>query len=817
MILEFVAQQAIGGLIGAGAARLGASAARRLLPGLFAAAPPDVAALASGITNELGAEFGSEGGKLAGIEGSLRAIVENHAPDVDRLVALDLDPDRVVEWALERGTGCLAGLDDGEHALLRNVLRRTYAALLRDPEKLPGLQRAVLQALLEQHHRIAALPHETVAAFRMYEARLLLESGRRFLGRIRSDSVLLRAEYAVVPFHPAREHDLEHLRAWCEDDAEERVLLLHGAGGLGKTRLAIALVDDMCGRGWQAGFLNRRMDDARLLPGVFEELLRGERPLLIVIDYAETRRECVRRLLETAARHSRPKLRVLFLARAAGDWWEATKRGSGDIREFMLGARDLALAPIEDSTDTRIAMFEAACQAFARRLGIGSPPPTAPDLTSMDFGKPLYLHMASLAAVRGQAVTEAGELLTWILRRERDAWDANLGELDLSDAFAQAVALATLWRGAQHRSDLLNIAKAAPVTADAADTHRKIARLLARLYPETPGLGVLRPDILGEELVAEELAKDPDLLRAALASDVPDERIRHAFTVLGRLAGRREDTAHHLDAALDLDPVRLAPHALEVAKELGDPVAKALERLWEHLDPEARTQLAAEVFDDLPDQLGSLYHFCTEVTRLLYDAERRRCQHADPVKLGVLANNLGNRLSAQKQFTEARQRAEEAVDIYRKLSKLHPNAFKPFLAGSLANLATILGELEDFREALHKTEEAVTIYYKLAEQDPSAVRPHLAGSLGNVAKFLGELGHHEEAMARVEEAVRLLAPYFFRLPATFATLILPMIRQYAKLCQTLSREPDMDLLAPILEKLKELQAGGDHGEPRDPV
>ena len=33
--------------------------------------------------------------------------------------------------------------------------------------------------------------------------------------------------------------------------------------------------------------------------------------------------------------------------------------------------------------------------------------------------------------------------------------------------------------------------------------------------------------------------------------------------------------------------------------------------------------------------------------------------------------------------------------------------------------------------------------------------------------------------------------------------------------QSLGREPDMDLLAPILEKLEELQASRDHGEPQD--
>ncbi len=254
-----------------------------------------------------------------------------------------------------------------------------------------------------------------------------------------------------------------------------------------------------------------------------------------------------------------------------------------------------------------------------------------------------------------------------------------------------------------------------------------------------------------------------------------------------------------------------------MAKQLGDAPAEALKRMWDQLNLEARTRVAAEVFNDLPDQLESLYHFCVEVTRLLYDAERQRRQHPDPVRVGALANNLGTRLGALKHFTEAHEKAQEAVRIYRNLAELHPNTCEPFLAGSLANLATILGGLGYLEEALDKAEEAVTIYRKLAGRHPDALRPYLAGSLSNVAKFLGELGRYEEALLRSEEAVRLLAPYFLRLPEAYGGRIAPIVQQYQALYQSFGREPDVELLAPILRKLEELKNSRSGDRPNDPA
>ena len=99
-------------------------------------------------------------------------------------------------------------------------------------------------------------------------------------------SLLLNARYAVVPWHEAgRSEILADLDAWADDPGREvAVRLLHGEGGIGKTRLAIEWVRRRRGRHEVAGFLRQNPGEAWL-----ERLCGLGPPVLIVIDYAESR------------------------------------------------------------------------------------------------------------------------------------------------------------------------------------------------------------------------------------------------------------------------------------------------------------------------------------------------------------------------------------------------------------------------------------------------------------------------------------------------------------------------------------------------
>ena len=93
----------------------------------------------------------------------------------------------------------------------------------------------------------------------------------------------------MVPFDPARQPELDALNTWLDDARQpQAVRLITGAGGLGKTRLALELCQQRLASNWHAGFLDTD-HDAENMATEWHVLRNLNQPLLIVIDYAETR------------------------------------------------------------------------------------------------------------------------------------------------------------------------------------------------------------------------------------------------------------------------------------------------------------------------------------------------------------------------------------------------------------------------------------------------------------------------------------------------------------------------------------------------
>jgi len=133
-----------------------------------------------------------------------------------------------------------------------------------------------------------------------------------------SESQLLRAEEARVPFDPARQPDLDALHAWLDDPHwPQAIRLVTGAGGLGKTRLALQLCRQRLGIGWHPGLLDPSIEPNGITVA-WRDLLRFKQPLLIVIDYAETRQAVLLALVKSMLQSpldGGQAVRVLLLAR----------------------------------------------------------------------------------------------------------------------------------------------------------------------------------------------------------------------------------------------------------------------------------------------------------------------------------------------------------------------------------------------------------------------------------------------------------------------------------------------------------------------
>ncbi|KQC35387.1 MULTISPECIES: hypothetical protein [unclassified Frankia] len=153
----------------------------------------------------------------------------------------------------------------------------------------------------------------------------------------RTPAQLLRADAEIVDLH-GRESLLAEFTDWCAGEADSAVRLLVGPGGQGKTRFARALTARLREAGWLAGLVD---PEGAHLAG---RLAGSTRPVLLVVDYAETHASLTNTLLKTlGTRTSRTPVRLLLVARGGGDWWDDLTR-QHDLAE---NGQTISLPPVE--------------------------------------------------------------------------------------------------------------------------------------------------------------------------------------------------------------------------------------------------------------------------------------------------------------------------------------------------------------------------------------------------------------------------------------------------------------------------------------
>jgi hypothetical protein len=150
----------------------------------------------------------------------------------------------------------------------------------------------------------------------------------------------LRPEEAVVPFRARPE--LAELLSWCVSGGHAAMRLVTGDGGAGKTRLALRLGEELAAHGWQPLWVPRGAEHEAV--GAVHTM--GQ-PCVLMLDYAETRSELAGLLDQVAADHDGPDLRVLLLARSAGEWWQQLLASVDEHTAALLAAdRLVVLGPV---------------------------------------------------------------------------------------------------------------------------------------------------------------------------------------------------------------------------------------------------------------------------------------------------------------------------------------------------------------------------------------------------------------------------------------------------------------------------------------
>jgi hypothetical protein len=383
-------------------------------------------------------------------------------------------------------------------------------------------------------------------------------------------STLLRAEYAVVPF-TGRAAELADLQAWATGPAAVAARLVTGPAGAGKNRLAQQLVGRLAAAGWLAGFVSGQAPAAQV--GHTGQL---DRPLLVVAADAELRTEQLVALgaaLGERSAAAAPPARLLLLSRAEGTWLAALQRHRDRRVAAVFGAAGgRATVRLTAGGFDQPAQYGAARAAFAAALRLPEPATPPPDLGGCQTV--LAAHAAALDSVLRAGRPPAGEpALGRIVQHDRDhgrRLAAAAGRADLEPGhLAVIAALATLCRPGSADEATALLARLPGFVGDTRYPLAEYVSWLGRLHPGRHGVNPVRPDAVGEWLVAEALAAAPATM-VTLAAAGTDEQVGTALTVLGRAL-----PDHPRLAAAVVDLIRAAPDRLIL---LGVDVAGRLAR-----------------------------------------------------------------------------------------------------------------------------------------------------------------------------------------------------------------------------------------------
>jgi hypothetical protein len=367
----------------------------------------------------------------------------------------------------------------------------------------------------------------------------------------RQPSKLLSAENQVVPF-VLREEELKRLASWRDCSDRGSVMMVHGSGGQGKTRLAFEFAEQCAKAGWS---VERACHCSE--PAVLGSAVQKQRPRrLVVVDYADRwPREDLLSFFQELMPQTVPT-RVLLLARSKFFLKHPLTKIEFSV-DFM------PLEPLTDNLQQRREIFAQALNCFAEVLGVSRPMAWFQmNLDDPEYRHILVLHMSALVVVDALArgvnpPIDVAEVSEYLLGRERDHWTTlnrnrriETNEPDMADTVFTATLTGPMtWELA------VMVLQRANLSATEVDA-RKLLYDHAVCYPPVDSasdqtcLMPLLPDRLGEDFLALHLKDNPwsrEATRRLLSPARDDESMPtyapYAFRILVETARRWPNVA----------------------------------------------------------------------------------------------------------------------------------------------------------------------------------------------------------------------------------------------------------------------------------
>ncbi|WP_410672989.1 tetratricopeptide repeat protein [Amycolatopsis sp. cmx-4-68] len=571
-------------------------------------------------------------------------------------------------------------------------------------------------------------------------------------------SMLLRPEYQVVPFG-GRQAELDDLLEWGGGDVSLAARLVTGPAGQGKTRLALRLAELLREQGWLAGVVAEDAD-----PGPFARIASLPTPLLLVVDYAEARTGFLGDLVKVlTARPRTTPVRLLLLARTGGEWWqELREHGDDRVAAVFLRAVEQSLPPLANRSVDRHAEFARAVAALGFRLPSPAenidPPP---GLETSRFERALDVHAAALAGLLDVGAPDGrsdprADPVARVLHHERRYWrrTASAHRLPGPDRarLDAVVSVATLY-GAEADEDAVELlGRLRTFERESRAVLTGYLRWLQSLYPGPQAMNALRPDRLGEDLVAATIAGQPSVA-VAPAVGVDDPRLRQALTVLGRGAPRHPVVHDVLGQLAATTGTRFADLVIAVAPTLEDPrpLVDVLERT---VAGSTDARVLGFVRGKLPQHTVALAQLAASVEQREL-AAHLRLPDRDPAVTAHLLVGVAERLRQLGNYAGMLKVITEAAETYRRLARDDRDAYLPNFVSALQMLSVCLSDLGRNEEALEHAQTAVAGFRELARERPDAYDAELGNALNGLSNRLKALGERKAAFEAAVEASQL--------------------------------------------------------------
>ena len=589
-------------------------------------------------------------------------------------------------------------------------------------------------------------------------------------------SLLLRAEFGIVSYS-FRSSGLAAARNWCRARPRFAIGYIDAQGGAGKIRFGIELCKAMSARGWLAGFLPKTGRGADAVP-----LAR-----LVVVNYVEEREATILadqlcalgavgvRAGPSPGAAAQPALAGTLAGQALEPLREQPAV-SGPVLQAVDAAEDWSAAASGLPPGDRDALFGAALTAFGRAWHGDSwtPPATVgADLSAPRYAWPLDVLLEAFDAALSGPDWRPGARppVDRALDHESRHWAARMPGLS-SRVRRECVALATL-AGAREDAEAAALLDLVPDLAagPAAATRRQAGQWLRGLYEGPDQWNPLRPDRLGEALIARVLRErengGSDLVAAVLdlASDAQAER---ALEVLVRLAAD--------PAAADVIAGALAgryPGLVQrcVRQARGSPgrpgradLLDGLTRAHLALLPDARisalplavqAQLSAsaDVLADLARDYGrarealALYEAAMAIGQRKHELEPgnttyRRDLSVSYERLADLAADAGRSGDAEDLY-------RQSLAVRQELTELEPGntTYRRDLSVSYERLADLAADAGRSGDAEDLYRQSLAVRQELTELEPgnTTYRRDLSVSYERLADLAAEAGRSGDA------------------------------------------------------------------------